>query len=70
MTGEVAQAAGDGASGAPGAPGARPGSRTPFLDQYTVDLTAAARAGKLDPVLGRDAERRSTISFESPATCP
>jgi ATP-dependent Clp protease ATP-binding subunit ClpC len=28
-------------------------SRTPTLDQLAVDLTAAARAGKLDPVIGR-----------------
>ena len=28
-------------------------SRTPALDQLGVDLTAAARAGKLDPVIGR-----------------
>src|SRR4051794_24672268 len=26
------------------------------LSQFTIDLTAAARAGALDPVLGRDAE--------------
>jgi ATP-dependent Clp protease ATP-binding subunit ClpC len=28
-------------------------SRTPILDQVGIDLTAAARAGKLDPVIGR-----------------
>ncbi|MFC1933057.1 ATP-dependent Clp protease ATP-binding subunit [Chloroflexota bacterium] len=28
-------------------------SRTPLLDQLGIDLTAAARAGKLDPVIGR-----------------
>ncbi len=28
-------------------------SRTPALDQISVDLTVAARAGKLDPVIGR-----------------
>ncbi len=31
------------------------------LDQYTVDLTARAEAGKLDPVIGRDDEIRRTI---------
>lgn len=31
------------------------------LDKYTVDLTARARAGKLDPVIGRDDEIRRTI---------
>jgi len=34
----------------------RPTSRTPTLDQLSVDLTAAARAGKLDPVIGRSKE--------------
>ena len=32
---------------------ARTTSRTPALDQLGIDLTAAARAGKLDPVIGR-----------------
>ncbi|WP_035055096.1 type VI secretion system ATPase TssH [Andreprevotia chitinilytica] len=31
---------------------------TPGLDKYTIDLTAQARAGKIDPVLGRDGEIR------------
>jgi ATP-dependent Clp protease ATP-binding subunit ClpC len=30
--------------------------RTPTLDRYGNDLTAAARAGRLDPVVGRDRE--------------
>src|SRR5262249_10540014 len=43
---------------APAAPGqpaaARPGgpTKTPSLDQFTQDLTARAREGKLDPVIG------------------
>jgi type VI secretion system protein VasG len=37
--------------------------KTPALDQYTVDLTERARAGKLDPVLGRDAEIRQMIDI-------
>jgi len=32
---------------------ARTTSRTPALDQLGIDLTEAARAGKLDPVIGR-----------------
>ncbi len=28
------------------------------LEQFGIDLTAVARAGKLDPVIGRDAEIR------------
>ncbi|WP_339617682.1 ATP-dependent chaperone ClpB [uncultured Gilvimarinus sp.] len=31
------------------------------LDKYTLDLTARAEAGKLDPVIGRDDEIRRTI---------
>ena len=46
-----------------GAPGARPGGQQPFLDQYTVDLTANARAGKIDPVLGRDTEVRQVVDI-------
>jgi type VI secretion system protein VasG len=33
------------------------------LDQYTVDLTALAKAGKIDPVLGRDFEIRQIIDI-------
>ncbi len=49
------------ASSGGGAPKA--GGRTPNLDQYTVDLTANARAGKIDPVLGRDFEVRQVIDI-------
>ncbi len=31
------------------------------LEKYTIDLTARAEAGKLDPVIGRDGEIRRTI---------
>ena len=37
--------------------------QTPNLEQYTIDLTAQARAGKIDPVLGRDAEIRQIIDI-------
>ncbi len=36
---------------------------TPSLDQFTVDLTARARRGQIDPVLGRDAEIRQVIDI-------
>ncbi|MEW5979687.1 MAG: type VI secretion system ATPase TssH [Acidobacteriota bacterium] len=39
------------------------GGKTQALDQYTVDLTARARAGKIDPVLGRDLEIRQVIDI-------
>ncbi|MFM8355565.1 MAG: Clp protease N-terminal domain-containing protein, partial [Gammaproteobacteria bacterium] len=35
--------------------------RREALEKYTVDLTARAEAGKLDPVIGRDEEIRRTI---------
>jgi type VI secretion system protein VasG len=46
-----------------GAPGARPGSRTPNLDQFTIPLTDRAKEGKLDPVLGRDFEIRQIVDI-------
>ncbi|KAB8227043.1 chaperone ATPase HSP78 [Aspergillus alliaceus] len=38
------------------------------LEQYGVDLTAKAKAGKLDPVIGRDAEIHRTIQVLSRRT--
>jgi type VI secretion system protein VasG len=62
---ETAMMAPDGESadgqGAPAAAGGSTG--TPALDQFTIDLTARARAGKIDPVLGRDAEIRQLIDI-------
>ncbi|MEZ5353929.1 MAG: type VI secretion system ATPase TssH [Bryobacteraceae bacterium] len=66
-SGEVAAAAGidagggEGAAGGPGAAAAN--SKTPFLDQYTVNLTENARIGKIDPVLARDFEIRQIIDI-------
>ena len=37
--------------------------KTPALDQYTTCLTARARDGKVDPVIGRDAEIRQAIDI-------
>ncbi len=34
----------------------KPQSKTPALDHFGRDMTASARAGKLDPVIGRDKE--------------
>ncbi|WP_277675548.1 ATP-dependent Clp protease ATP-binding subunit [Saccharopolyspora rectivirgula] len=44
------------------------GSNTPTLDQYGHDLTAAAREGQLDPVIGRDQEIEQTIEVLSRRT--
>ncbi|MBX3421661.1 MAG: type VI secretion system ATPase TssH [Pirellulaceae bacterium] len=54
------------ATTAPSATAGAPGkghvpSKTPALDQYTVDLTDRARRGHIDPVLGRDDEIRQVI---------
>jgi type VI secretion system protein VasG len=48
--------------GGDGAPSPSKG-KTPHLDQYTVNLTANAKAGKIDPVLGRDIEVRQMIDI-------
>ncbi|MBP6438947.1 MAG: AAA family ATPase, partial [Thermomonas sp.] len=56
LSGTGADAATPGAAAAGGKP-----SRTPNLDQYCINLTQRAREGKLDPVLGRDAEIRLMI---------
>lgn len=37
--------------------------KTPFLDQYTVNVTENARRGKIDPVLGRDHEIRQIVDI-------
>jgi type VI secretion system protein VasG len=42
----------------PAAPG-----KTPALDQYTTNLTQRAKDGKVDPVIGRDAEIRQVIDI-------
>jgi type VI secretion system protein VasG len=63
-TGEAAVAEALGAGGPAGEAGGvapRPGSAA--LDQFTIDLTQRAREGKIDPVLGRDAEIRQVIDI-------
>ncbi|WP_295003814.1 type VI secretion system ATPase TssH [uncultured Dechloromonas sp.] len=39
------------------------GGKTPALDQFTTNLTQRARDGKVDPVIGRDAEIRQVIDI-------
>ena len=43
-------------------------SRTPALDQLGIDLTAAAHAGKLDPVIGRTKEIERVVQILSRRT--
>jgi len=47
---------------------ARSTSRTPLLDQLGIDLTVSARAGKLDPVIGRHKEIERVIQILSRRT--
>ena len=49
-------------AGAPST-GARPGGKTPNLDQFTINLTEKAKTGKIDPVLGRDLEIRQVVDI-------
>src|SRR5690348_335937 len=53
--GAPASAGGGGAVSGPAGSGA--------LGQFTIDLTAMARAGKIDPVLGRDSEIRQLVDI-------
>ena len=56
-------------SGAPGsAHGSNKGDKTPILDQYGRDLTAAAKNNELDPVIGRDTEIERIIQILSRRT--
>jgi ATP-dependent Clp protease ATP-binding subunit ClpC len=46
----------------------KPSSRTPTLDQLGIDLTKAADAGKLDPVIGRGKEIQRVVQILSRRT--
>src|SRR5205809_6496114 len=48
--------------------GGRTSTRTPTVDQLGIDLTAAARSGKLDPVIGRSKEIERVIQILSRRT--
>ncbi len=57
------QAAGsEAAAGGSGGEAPRPGGSA-SLDQFTIDLTAQAKAGKIDPILGRDFEIRQMVDI-------
>ncbi len=58
---EQASAPGPSGTSEPGGPPTD--SKTPALDQFTTDLTRAARENRIDPVLGRDAEIRQVIDI-------
>ncbi len=48
--------------------GARQATRTPTVDQLGIDLTAAARNGQLDPVIGRSNELERVVQILSRRT--
>jgi len=54
--------------GGPGPPGVPGRSATPALDEFGRDLTALAREGRIDPVIGRDEEIDQTVEVLSRRT--
>jgi ATP-dependent Clp protease ATP-binding subunit ClpC len=56
------------AGGGGGRQGGQPPSETPTLDQFGNDLTAMAREGRVDPVVGREQEIEQTIEVLSRRT--
>ncbi|WP_424134226.1 type VI secretion system ATPase TssH [Roseomonas chloroacetimidivorans] len=57
---ETAAAPGGAGAAAPGAPA---GAGNGPLQQFCADLTAQAKAGKIDPILGRDGEIRQMVDI-------
>jgi type VI secretion system protein VasG len=69
IRGEFAALVDGGEEGAPLVNNAASGGAPPIaaaigaLDRYTVDLTAQARAGRVDPIIGREPEIRQVIDI-------
>lgn len=63
LAGFIKQQREEGGEGPERAPVAGPPAGKTSLDQFTVDLTEAAKAGKIDPILGRDFEVRQIIDI-------
>lgn len=59
---DVAEAA-PGVASATSPGGAPVNSKTPALDQYTMNLTERAKKGEIDPVIGRDFEVRQLVDI-------
>jgi type VI secretion system protein VasG len=53
----------DGPPTTDGSESAAPRNAQGALAQFTLDLTASARAGKIDPILGRDSEIRQVVDI-------
>ncbi len=60
---EAVTAAAGQTSGGDGGPRAAGDSKTPALDQFTMDLTDRAKKGHIDPVIGRDFEIRQVVDI-------
>jgi len=65
ITPETLQEAAAGGGGRPGTP---PPSDTPTVDEFGTDLTAMAREGRVDPVVGRQDEIERTVEVLSRRT--
>ncbi len=65
VTPETLQRVLAGQGGPPGTRGPGGRSSTPTLDEFGRDLTAMAREGRIDPVIGRDDEIEQTIEVLS-----
>ena len=67
ITEKSREASAGGAVGGPREEGDAPrpagSGKTPHLNQYTVNMTTNAKAGKIDPVLGRDMEIRQVVDI-------
>jgi ATP-dependent Clp protease ATP-binding subunit ClpC len=55
-------------AGRSGGAGGQPPSGTPTVDEFGTDLTAMAREGRIDPVVGRDQEIEQTVEVLSRRT--
>ena len=64
----LSQSAPQGGQPAAAGSGARQSTRTPTVDQLGIDLTAAARADQLDPVVGREKEIQRLVQILSRRT--
>ncbi len=58
-----ANAAASGTAPEAGIEGAAVSAKSGALGQFTIDLTAQAKAGKIDPILGRDSEIRQVVDI-------
>ncbi len=67
-TTRILSQSGPATAGAGAGSGSRQSTRTPTIDQLGFDLTAAARAGTLDPVIGRTKEIQRVVQILSRRT--